>query len=400
MGMKMLRKLLKWMAVPLVCMLALVGALVGYLFISHNQLLVLPSPTGSYSVGRTEYDWIDGSRIDPLSDQGNEKRELLIWVWYPATVSQRDLRVPYLPPAWVTARDIDQGGLGKLLERRFSRIQTHSFANVPLAGEQSAYPVIIMQPGMGPVPTDYTVLAENLASHGYIVVGVNPTYTSNVIVFPDGRVALRSTKGTIPDSADAAAADQDAGRIGRVWTEDAVFVMDQLQRIDMDKASLFYSKLDLAHIGLFGHSFGGATAASVCETDIRCKAGADLDGTLFSYQAGGTLQQPFLFMAEDACGTNCDTMHQAYLADSGAAYYLSIKGTRHFNFSDLPLRLAPLTRVLFNRLGFIGPIQPERGLRITNAYLAAFFDRYLKGMNSALLQGPSSIYPEVQLESH
>ncbi len=375
MGMKIVRKLLKWIAVPLVCMMALVIAMPGYLVISHNQPLVLPSPTGSYSVGRTEYDWIDGSRIDPLSDKGNEKRELLIWVWYPATASQRDLSVPYLPPAWVTARNIDQGGLGRLFERRFSRIQTHSFANAPLAGEQSAYPVLFMQPGMGPIPTDYTVLAENLASHGYIVVGVNPTYTSNVIVFPDGRVALRSAKGTIPDSADAAAADQDAGRIGRVWTQDAVFVMDQLQRINMDQASLFYNKLDLAHIGLFGHSFGGATAASVCETDMRCKAGADLDGTLFSYQAGGTLQAPFLFMAEDACGTNCDTMHQAYSADTRAAYYLSIKGTGHFNFSDLPLRLAPLTRVLFNKLGFIGSLEPERGLEITNAFLVAFFDQ-------------------------
>ena len=85
MGMKIVRKLLKWIAVPLVCMMALVIALAGYLVISHNQPLVLPSPTGSYSVGRTEYDWIDGSRIDPLSDKGNEKRELLIWVWYPAS---------------------------------------------------------------------------------------------------------------------------------------------------------------------------------------------------------------------------------------------------------------------------------------------------------------------------
>jgi hypothetical protein len=91
-------------------------------------------------------------------------------------------------------------------------------------------------------------------------------------------------------------------------------------------------------------------------------------------------------------------MHQAYSASNSAAYSLSIEGTRHFNFSDLPLRLSPLARILFNRLGFIGSIQPERGLEISNAYLVAFFDRYLKGASSGLLSGPSSVYPEVQYD--
>ena len=382
--------------VALLCV-ALVIAFTGYLIVSHNQPLVLPSPTGSYSVGRTEYDWVDESRVDPLSDHVNEKRELLVWVWYPAVASQQDSAAPYVPSAWVNARNKDQG-IGRFLESDFSSIQTHAFEDVPLAKSPSMFPVIVMQPGMGPVPTDYTVFAENLASHGYIVVGINATYTSNLIVFPDGRIVPRSEKGTIPDNADTATIDADASRIGEVWAKDAIFTMDQLERIDTDQTSPFYNKLDLAHIGLFGHSFGGATAASVCTIDARCKAGADLDGTLFSYQANGALQKPFMFMTEDACGKNCETMHQAYSASSSAAYYLSIKGARHFNFSDLPLRLLPPGRIPFDMMGYIGPIRPERGLEISNAYLVAFFNRYLKAIDSELLQGPSSAYPEVQFD--
>ena len=185
-----------------------------------------------------------------------------------------------------------------------------------------------------------------------------------------------------------------------VWSDDVIFVMNKLQSINVDKSNFFYKKLDLAHIGLFGHSFGGATAAIVCKLDARCKAGADLDRTLFSYQANGTLQIPFMFMAEDACGKNCDTMLQAYSDSKSDAYYLSIKGAKHFNFSDLPLRLLPPVRILFNRAGYIGSIHPERGLEITNAYLVAFFDRYLKNIDSALLQGTSPTYPEVQFEKH
>jgi len=85
---------------------------------------------------------------------------------------------------------------------------------------------------MGPAIPDYTVLAENLASHGYIVVGINPTYTSNLIAFPDGRITHRSPQGTIPDSAGSAAADQIGNRILEVWTQDVVFVMDQLETLN------------------------------------------------------------------------------------------------------------------------------------------------------------------------
>jgi hypothetical protein len=350
-------------------------------------------------VGRTEYDWVDPNRTDPFSPSMGEKREILVWVWYPADALQGDQAAPYLPPAWIKARDAD-AGIGKYIESDASAIRTHSFENVPVSRSQTAYPVILMQPGMGPGPADYTVIAENLASHGYIVVGINQVFTSNLVFYPDGRAVTRSERGAIPDNADASTIDADARRIGKVWTDDAVFVMDQFQSLNADPAGLFHNTLDLAHIGLFGHSFGGATADSVCKLDTRCKAGADLDGTLFSYQANGTLKTPFMFMTEDACGRDCATMHESFLDSQADAYYLSVLGTGHFNFSDLPLRWLSPARFLFRQAGYIGSIQPKRGLEITNAYLLAFFDRYLKNMDSDLLQGSSSAYPEVQFEKH
>jgi dienelactone hydrolase len=372
---------------------------IAVLVISRNQTLQLPVPTGSYSVGRSIFDWVDQNRTDPLADEANLKRELAIWIWYPAQVDVSTKSAPYLPAAWAQARDNDQG-FGILIESELTKIKTHSFADAPLASQQSKYPLLIMQPGMGPVIPDYTVLAENLASHGYIVVGINPNYTSNLVVFPDGRILYRSQKGTIPDSADPAAADQIGNSIMDVWTQDVIFVMNQLESLNAAQDSPFYHRLDLDHIGVFGHSFGGATAIAVCQKDARCKAGADLDGTPFSAEAQSIIPRPFLFMTEDysqACDQNCAAMRQmASHAKSGSVYNLSVSGARHFNFSDLPLRWVPAVRLIFQAANYTGSIDPARGEQITNVYLLAFFDQALKAIDSPLLKGPSPDYPEVQ----
>src|SRR5579884_4086243 len=54
--------------------------------IAQRQRVVLPEPSGPDEVGRRQLDWIDTSRVDPLSDQPGQARRLPVWVWYPAAV--------------------------------------------------------------------------------------------------------------------------------------------------------------------------------------------------------------------------------------------------------------------------------------------------------------------------
>jgi predicted dienelactone hydrolase len=369
------------------------GGYIGFLAVTRTAVQILPTPSGPYTVGRMELDWTDPSRMDPLAEQANRPRELAVWVWYPAQAGSSQNSAPYFPPAWAQARIKDQG-IGILIERKLTRIETHSYENAPLANAQPDYPVLIMEPGLGPAIPDYTVLAENLASHGYIVFGINPTYSSNLVVFPDGRVVSRSDKGTIPDKATFAQAQQLGNSLISVWVNDVIFVMNQLEKVNATPDSPFYQHLELAHMGIFGHSFGGATAIIVCQQDPRCKAGANLDGTPFSSGTSASIPVPFLLMSEDysgGCDQNCTKFRQsANLGLPGAIYDISVKGARHFNFTDLPLRMLPAVRPLFRLAHLIGPIDPARGEEIANAYLVAFFDRYLKNIkNPGLLNGPS-----------
>ena len=50
---------------------------------------------------------------------------------------------------------------------------------------------------------------------------------------------------------------------------------------------------------------------------------------------------------------------------------------------------------LYQMTGLLGPIEGYRMLDITQAYVLAFFDKYLKGKEAPLLDSPADNYTEV-----
>jgi hypothetical protein len=66
-------------------------------------------------------------------------------------------------------------------------------------------------------------------------------------------------------------------------------------------------------------------------------------------------------------------------------YQITIAGTQHGHFSDF-LLFFPKNPAELN---------PGRAHEIITAYTLAFFDRYLRGERSDLLEAPSAEYPEV-----
>jgi len=60
------------------------------LWLEHRFRLTLPKPTGPFTVGRALYDWTDDKTLDTLAPVPGTKRELLVWMWYPAAESIRN----------------------------------------------------------------------------------------------------------------------------------------------------------------------------------------------------------------------------------------------------------------------------------------------------------------------
>ena len=154
----------------------------------------LPAPTGKFPVGTKEIHLVDEKRQDPW--KSDRKRETMISVWYPAKDAQRYPRQPWISagaqgavdtmvaPAGVPKGAVDWAGA-----------KTFGHVGAPqLAGK---WPAVLYSPGLGGQRESGTVLVQDLASHGYVVVTMDHTYETTV-EFPDGRISTKSACSGTP----------------------------------------------------------------------------------------------------------------------------------------------------------------------------------------------------------
>src|SRR5262249_45098060 len=103
-------------------------------------------------------------------------------------------------------------------------------------------------------------------------------------------------------------ADQFNLRHYTLGAKNASFVLDQLQKLDAGKlAGPFKGRLDLARVGIFGHSLGGQVAGRAGELDKRFKACLNLDGwnngrPFLTDKTGSGPQQPFMSLGSKFTG--------------------------------------------------------------------------------------------------
>ena len=398
------KRLIKSLAALAIFAVVGLTMLLALLWREHKTEITLPEPTGHFAVGRTTYAWVNNTQTDELAPSPGAKREVVVWIWYPSAAAKSAAPVEYLPAAWCLALAQHSGVLmSQFFTRDLSLVRAHSTSDPDISPEQRSYPVVIMRAGGGALTTDFTTLAEDLASHGYIVVGFDAPYRTFVVVLPDNRVVIRPPTND-PENLPAAQANRLINRLLPMWTSDTNFVVSQLQRLNAaDPSGKFTGRLDMQRLGMFGHSFGGATALQFCHDDSRCKAGIDIDGAPFGSVVQEGLKQPFMFILSDHSRELSDPAGRQILADIQSIYgrlpggrlLIKIRGANHFSFSDQMLLKSHYVIGLLRKFGF-GGLDGRRGLTITAEYVCTFFDVYLKDAPAALLNKPSQLYPEVQ----
>lgn len=343
-------------------------------------------PKGPYKIGTVTYDWVDNQRDEILTSDPNDKRELMVQIWYPADAKAKGRTQVYHSNIDVFAEGYNKMfNFPKFLFSSIGYVKTHSIENAEISNAEPSYPVLLFSHGLTGNKMQNTFQVEQLVSHGYIVVGIDHTYSSTASIFPDGRVAplIMQDINSI--------ADLDKANVQ--WVEDAKFVLDQVEQLAAnDPDQRFTGRMDMNNVGMFGHSFGGATSVQALMTDSRIKAALNMDGALYGERRipEEGLKKPFMMMNADSSvegmkktaeGSPIDMSKEVLPrfdhVTTGGNYWLIINKMNHLSFTDMVL-FSPLLQLMQGR-------DVREGLSLINDYSQDFFDHYLKGQPFRLI---------------
>ncbi|GII86576.1 esterase [Sphaerisporangium siamense] len=368
--------------------------------------LVLPAPSVRRSIGTVALRLVDRSRRDPLVTS-RPYRELMVSLWYPAAhPSARFPLAPHMAPRAAADWDVHSApGLeippGTV---NWAATRTHARLGAPVDRRAGALPVVLFASGDGGPRSLGTVLVEELAARGYLVVTVDHTFEADQVEFPGGRVERAAP---LPGKLTPKAIDKLLRKHARVRLADMRFVLDRLADLGRGRgpdASPLPAGLtgapDLSRVGMVGQSLGGSVAAQLAHDDRRVDAAVNLDGSYVGPVARTGVSKPFLALAAGAHTRRSDpTWRSFWTASRGWKRELRFAGAGHGSFTDLQVILPQLAaksgKIPSGDL--IGTIAPARSVAAQRAYVTAFFELHLKGRSTPLFTGPTPRHPDVKI---
>ncbi len=398
----------------------------------------LPKPSGASAVGFYHTSLVDPSRGVELAPQPRKERELPVMVWYPAAAPSGCPVKHYQPQqAFQFNYDLHYRLIHSLpwplnlmflntfKKVEYADIQTNAYQDAPLAETPARLPVLVFAPGYTSFATQNSLLVEDLASHGYVVVAMGvPEET--VAEYPDGRITPVSEKvltemlkkdnllvkrllgrlkahkkGTPAQLADttrlfyAPNANEVSVKMneyntyvhGRMqgWYEDLLFVLDRLQSIRP-----LAGRLADDRVGVFGMSMGGGLSSCAAYYQApRVAATLSLDGCHYGMPYDGKIQTPHMIIH------GYDTSRLLFEKMQRDAYYVTVADTEHLDFTDFTL-LEPVYR----QLGYTGKkVDPQVMVQVMNRYARAFFDKYIKGLDTDGILKGKPLFSNIQVET-
>lgn len=377
----------------------------------------LPFPSGRFGIGQVLYRFTD-TLSEMLPDSADGSRELKVFIWYPASID---------PDTSVATQNV-----WDFSKATGEFVQTHTVQNATIADGISRFPLVLFRPAVGNSSAAYLSQIENLVSHGYIVASVEPREEFAAQAFGDTRLTLfegdlrRSfffpasrTPQAVLDRAEALAHNRES-----LASADLRFAFDQVILLGSEtkRAAPFAGRIDLEHVGAFGHASGGNAVARLCQLDSRISACLDENGWTPSGpipQAGrwGLLRQPFMWIdmrlkAPDGAEltyarvsrnnftrltNDSETAADLELRSlTGGGYRVSLlmPDLNDKNFTDGPLvwSMSPSHR---------GDSEARAALAVTNVYARTFFDAYLKAKSSQLLESEAEPpFPRIRVRHY
>ncbi|WP_222844710.1 alpha/beta hydrolase family protein [Buchananella hordeovulneris] len=348
-------------------------------------VFAVPAPTGPYAVGAHSVLFLDNGRVESRVTDAKVARSVPATIWYPAESADGRPAVGYDPQV-VGALTTELGVPGLVFDY-LPRINTHTFAELPPAAGK--FPVLLYSPGFGSTRNENMAVVSDLVSHGYVVVGMDHPGTSAVVSVQNGEEVLADWQTAFGPREEIAelSTQQIAER-----AQDVVLVLDSLAETTLG------DHLDLETVGIFGFSYGGATAAQVLYSDPRVRAAVNLDGSYWGPVAQQGVSKPLLHFRFDP-----DSLPSRYakIAESeqqvidrvrqlsGPNYQVAmVENAMHLNYNDT-LAIAPI----------VGDgLSPARSADLLRRHIRDYFDHHLRGEQLQLVGQTLPEFPEILWE--
>ncbi|GAA3090667.1 alpha/beta hydrolase family protein [Streptosporangium carneum] len=343
------------------------------------QALTLPEPTGPHPVGTTALHLVDDSRPDPWV-AGQSSRQLMVSLWYPARTSH-GRRAQYMT-AQESALLLKEHDVEGVPPEILSGTWTNGLVDAPPLRRGRGLPLVVLSPGFTQPRSSLTALAEDLASRGYVVAGIDHTHET-ATTFPDGHTETCTVCGS-------EGSPGFGEKSTRTRAADVSFVLDRLT--GPNPAWKHARLIDPSRIAMAGHSIGGNSATWTMLNDPRVRAGVNMDGTFWIPIPDRGLSRPFLLLgSQESTPQGRDTTWpRDWRHMTGWKRWLTIDGTHHGSFTDHPLLLAQIG------MNDGSPTSGSRAMEITRRYVGAFLDLHLRKRSQPLLDRPSPRHPEVR----
>jgi len=259
-----------------------------------------------------------------------------------------------------------------------------------------------------------TSIAEDLASHGYIILAVDHPHGGTTL-FPDGSLSTTGDDSTRWNEPEFQALQMNE------WGADVSFLLDRLSSGHLPSATMRVARgIDWTRVGAMGHSSGGLAALEACAHDKRMRACVNMDGGLTApdgkpiadFAIEGAVRPTLMLRSRpiysdadhakrgrtreqwEAAGRKASAVVDSLPKAPGVPFYqVGIAGTGHSSFSDGAF-VMPTNITRFG--GKI--IDAQRGFLIITETTRAFFDEYLGSSRSGSFLSSIAKYPEIEFK--
>jgi predicted dienelactone hydrolase len=382
-------------------------------------VFTLPPPTGPYNVGTVRETLSDTTRPETLTPDPDDYRQIVVKIWYPANTVISKKRDPYWSSPRLFSRYMaEHYHLPSFFFEHLGLVKTNSIPDADIAHGQERFPVVLTLHGGECINyiTDVRVVSEELASHGFIVIGLTHPYSSLPVVFPeDGKAVCPPGRRKVMEQQTRLTetlmstyfTQQDTGEaelLEKLFTIETVKIEEIARRIDdvqtvlrwltnVDAGSvesIITGKCDRENTGVLGIHMGGSVAFNVFLRDNRLKACINLDGFHYTISKDVSVIKPYLLMTSEASRLHTFDFIRDQMDEQSCL--CALKGTVPQSFTDVFL-FSPL-------MGMIAPDKIpgyEQTTVMIRQFATVFFKTSLGGEDSAGLDNLFAAYKDMLL---